>query len=159
MSQASKKAVTKKPIPVYSEACYYIKFCQAACDSPLLIVDFFSCSFNQIYNEMIRDLLNPSLGYLDLREDAKGFIQVAGITEVSTINAKEVNWNKSCKGSEKHKFHCCQMHSYKTVILTVNLTFFFKRLPWICHSGQLVWSDCKSTSSPLGLNNWQIWLQ
>ncbi|CAI9560868.1 unnamed protein product [Staurois parvus] len=44
----------------------------------------------QIYNEMIRDLLNPSLGYLDLREDSKGVIQVAGITEVSTINAKEI---------------------------------------------------------------------
>ncbi|MEE6522630.1 hypothetical protein FKM82_021257, partial [Ascaphus truei] len=43
-----------------------------------------------IYNEMIRDLLNPSLGYLDLREDSKGVIQVAGITEVSTINAKEI---------------------------------------------------------------------
>lgn len=39
---------------------------------------------------MIRDLLNPALGYLDLREDSKGIIQVAGITEVSTINAKEV---------------------------------------------------------------------
>ncbi|KAK2111996.1 Kinesin-like protein kif19 [Saguinus oedipus] len=45
---------------------------------------------NMIYNEMIRDLLNPSLGYLELREDSKGVIQVAGITEVSTINAKEI---------------------------------------------------------------------
>lgn len=44
----------------------------------------------QIYNEMIRDLLNPSSGFLDLREDSKGVIQVAGITEVSTINAQEV---------------------------------------------------------------------
>lgn len=39
---------------------------------------------------MIRDLLNPSSGFLDLREDSKGVIQVAGITEVSTINAQEV---------------------------------------------------------------------
>ena len=46
---------------------------------------------HQIYNEMIRDLLNPALGYLELREDSKGVIQVAGITEVSTINAKEVS--------------------------------------------------------------------
>uniref|UniRef100_A0ABK0LUT1 Kinesin-like protein n=1 Tax=Rattus norvegicus TaxID=10116 RepID=A0ABK0LUT1_RAT len=44
----------------------------------------------EIYNEMIRDLLNPALGYLELREDSKGVIQVAGITEVSTINAKEI---------------------------------------------------------------------
>ncbi|KPP69519.1 kinesin-like protein KIF19-like, partial [Scleropages formosus] len=42
-----------------------------------------------IYNEMIRDLLNPASGYLDLREDAKGEIRIAGITEVSTSNAKE----------------------------------------------------------------------
>lgn len=50
----------------------------------------FSVCLFQIYNEMIRDLLNPSSGFLDLREDAKGVIQVAGITEVSTINAQEV---------------------------------------------------------------------
>ncbi|XP_058477903.1 kinesin-like protein KIF19 isoform X2 [Solea solea] len=46
--------------------------------------------YKEIYNEMIRDLLNPSSGFLDLREDSKGVIQVAGITEVSTINAQEI---------------------------------------------------------------------
>ncbi|CAM9395286.1 unnamed protein product [Lampetra planeri] len=47
-------------------------------------------SYLEIYNEMIRDLLNPSTGFLDLREDHKGGIQIAGITEVSTSNAKEI---------------------------------------------------------------------
>ncbi|XP_048871811.1 LOW QUALITY PROTEIN: kinesin-like protein KIF19 [Brienomyrus brachyistius] len=49
-----------------------------------------SMSYLEIYNEMIRDLLNPSSGILELREDSKGEIQVAGITEVSTINAQEI---------------------------------------------------------------------
>lgn len=46
--------------------------------------------WSQIYNEVIRDLLNPSSGFLDLREDSRGSIQIAGITEVSTSNAQEV---------------------------------------------------------------------
>ncbi|NXX61787.1 KIF19 protein, partial [Scopus umbretta] len=49
-----------------------------------------SMSYLEIYNEMIRDLLNPSLGCLQLREDASGTVQVAGITEVFAISAKEV---------------------------------------------------------------------
>ncbi|XP_010577029.1 PREDICTED: kinesin-like protein KIF19 [Haliaeetus leucocephalus] len=49
-----------------------------------------SMSYLEIYNETIRDLLNPSLGCLQLREDAGGTVQVAGITEVSAINADEV---------------------------------------------------------------------
>lgn len=49
-----------------------------------------SMSYLEIYNEMIRDLLNPSSGFLDLREDARGGIQIAGITEFSTSNAMEI---------------------------------------------------------------------
>ncbi|NXK97621.1 KIF19 protein, partial [Formicarius rufipectus] len=49
-----------------------------------------SMSYLEIYNEAIRDLLNPSSGFLDLREDSRGSIQIAGITEVSTTNAQEV---------------------------------------------------------------------
>lgn len=44
----------------------------------------------QIYNEMIRDLLNPSSGILDMREDSKGGIQVAGLTEVKARSTDEV---------------------------------------------------------------------
>ncbi|NXE89252.1 KIF19 protein, partial [Menura novaehollandiae] len=49
-----------------------------------------SMSYLEIYNEVIHDLLNPSSGFLDLREDSRGSIQMAGITEVSTTNAQEV---------------------------------------------------------------------
>ena len=44
----------------------------------------------QIYNEMVRDLLNPSAGYLEMREDAKGGVQVANLSEVSTSSTEEV---------------------------------------------------------------------
>lgn len=44
----------------------------------------------QIYNEMIRDLLNPSSGFLELREDSKGVV-VAGISEVQAKKTSEVN--------------------------------------------------------------------
>ncbi|NXP18606.1 KIF19 protein, partial [Scytalopus superciliaris] len=49
-----------------------------------------SMSYLEIYNEVIRDLLNPSSGFLDLREDSRGSIQIAGLTEVSTTNAQEI---------------------------------------------------------------------
>ncbi|XP_014651096.1 PREDICTED: kinesin-like protein KIF19 [Ceratotherium simum simum] len=49
-----------------------------------------SMSYLEIYNEVIRDLLNPSSGFLDLREDSRGSIQIAGITEVSTSHAEEI---------------------------------------------------------------------
>ena len=38
---------------------------------------------------MIRDLLNPSSGYLDLREDSKGVV-VAGLSEMTASTTKEV---------------------------------------------------------------------
>ena len=39
---------------------------------------------------MIRDLLNPSAGYLDLREDSRGLISVAGLSKVDAETTKEV---------------------------------------------------------------------
>ena len=38
---------------------------------------------------MIRDLLNPSSGFLELREDSKGVV-VAGISEVQAKKTSEV---------------------------------------------------------------------
>nr|XP_031289190.1 kinesin-like protein KIF19 [Camelus dromedarius] len=60
-----------------------------------------STSYLEIYNEAIRDLLNPSSGFLDLREDARGSIQIAGITEVSTSNAQEI-MQLLTKGNRQH---------------------------------------------------------
>ncbi|XP_068084408.1 kinesin-like protein KIF19 [Anabrus simplex] len=48
-------------------------------------------SYLEIYNENIRDLLNPSSGFLELREDPRGRnIQVAGLFEISTTSTEEV---------------------------------------------------------------------
>lgn len=49
-------------------------------------------SYLEIYNEQIRDLLNPSSGYLELREDSRGRnIQVTGLSEISTTSTEEVS--------------------------------------------------------------------
>jgi kinesin family protein 18/19 len=49
-------------------------------------------SYLEIYNENIRDLLNPSSGFLELREDSRGRnIQVARLSEISTTSTEEVN--------------------------------------------------------------------
>ncbi|KAL1488944.1 hypothetical protein ABEB36_014728 [Hypothenemus hampei] len=48
-------------------------------------------SYMELYNENIRDLLNPSSGYLELREDTKGrSVQVSSLTEISTTSTDEV---------------------------------------------------------------------
>merc|ERR1712227_857441 len=48
-------------------------------------------SYLEIYNENIRDLLDPSSGYLELRDESGGKnIQVAGLSEVATKSADEV---------------------------------------------------------------------
>ncbi|KDR22574.1 hypothetical protein L798_12702, partial [Zootermopsis nevadensis] len=48
-------------------------------------------SYLEIYNENIRDLLNPSSGFLELREDSRGRnIQVTRLSEISTTSTDEV---------------------------------------------------------------------
>jgi len=48
-------------------------------------------SYLEIYNENIRDLLEPESGHLDLREEGKGRqIQVAGLSEVTAGSTQEV---------------------------------------------------------------------
>ncbi len=49
-----------------------------------------SMSYLEIYNELIRDLLAPSSTFLELREDAKGTIQVAGLSELVAKTPEEV---------------------------------------------------------------------
>ncbi|XP_058826212.1 kinesin-like protein KIF19 [Topomyia yanbarensis] len=46
-------------------------------------------SYLEIYNELIRDLLNPG-GPLELREDNKGNQSVTGLSEISTTSKQEI---------------------------------------------------------------------
>lgn len=88
---------------------------------PLTLTDLFqkikvresegSCTYNvmlsylEIYNEQIRDLLDTSAEFLELREDSKGVV-VAGITAVKAISADDIllhlrkgNKNRSCEST------------------------------------------------------------
>ena len=47
-------------------------------------------SYFELYNEMIRDLLNPSSGLLDLREDNRGRNVVAGLSEVEAASTEDI---------------------------------------------------------------------
>lgn len=47
-------------------------------------------SYLEIYNENIRDLLNPSLEVLDIREDSQKGIVIAGLTEILTTSPSTV---------------------------------------------------------------------
>jgi kinesin family member 18/19 len=54
-----------------------------------------SISYLEIYNELIRDLLVPpsstsSSSFLELREDARGAIQVAGLIEINARTSEQV---------------------------------------------------------------------
>uniref|UniRef100_A0A7E4V304 Kinesin-like protein n=1 Tax=Panagrellus redivivus TaxID=6233 RepID=A0A7E4V304_PANRE len=47
-------------------------------------------SYLEIYNEVIRDLLNPNAGVLDLLEDERGNVQVPGLSRVKAPNTSRI---------------------------------------------------------------------
>ena len=49
-----------------------------------------SISYCEIYNELIRDLLRPSAGPLELREDNRGNQIVNGLSEINALSRFEV---------------------------------------------------------------------
>jgi hypothetical protein len=53
-------------------------------------------SYLEIYNEQIRDLLAPDNGHLDLRDDSKKGIHVAGLSEINASSTNEA----SCKANK-----------------------------------------------------------
>jgi hypothetical protein len=47
-------------------------------------------SYLEVYNEKIKDLLNPGSQQLELREDSSGGVRVAGLSEVFAQSTEEV---------------------------------------------------------------------
>ena len=83
-------------------------------------------SYFELYNEMIRDLLNPSSGLLDLREDNKGRNVVAGLSEgeaasTEDIMAMLVQGNKertqepTAANLTSSRFLCPRVYLYKRI--------------------------------------------
>ena len=72
---------------------------------------------------MIRDLLNPSSGFLELREDGRGVV-VAGISEVQAKKTSEVSiW----------------IHVFHPRLVSVTLLHF------ICHFKRFYYNSCHGT--------------
>lgn len=46
--------------------------------------------FKEIYNEVIKDLLNPNAGVLDMLEDERGNVQVPGLSRVKAPNTNRI---------------------------------------------------------------------
>ncbi|RNA27631.1 Kinesin KIF19, partial [Brachionus plicatilis] len=82
-----------------------------------------SMSYLEIYNELIRDLLNPSNGFLELREDAKGGIQIAGISELVAETPQEVMYmlHKGNKERTQEPTKANKTSSRSHAVLQVNI--------------------------------------
>lgn len=48
-------------------------------------------TLQEVYNEVIRDLLNPSAGILELMEDDRGNVKVPGLSSVKAPNLSRVS--------------------------------------------------------------------
>lgn len=82
-----------------------------------------SLSYLEIYNELIRDLLSPSNGFLELREDAKGGVQVAGISELIADTPEEVMYmlHKGNKERTQEPTKANKTSSRSHAVLQVNI--------------------------------------
>ncbi|KAL5720712.1 hypothetical protein ACHQM5_013355 [Ranunculus cassubicifolius] len=67
------------------------------------------CSFLEIYNEQILDLLDPNSSNLQIREDAKKGVYVENLTELEVVNARDV-MQQLIQGSSNRKVAATNMN-------------------------------------------------
>ncbi|CAN8030856.1 unnamed protein product, partial [Ixodes persulcatus] len=71
-------------VRVFDDFFQFAKYNNSTTDTSIFI------SYMEIYNENIRDLLNTSNTFLELREDPQGGNQVLGLSELEVTNSAEV---------------------------------------------------------------------
>ncbi|KAA3482395.1 phragmoplast orienting kinesin 2 [Gossypium australe] len=85
------------------------------------------CSFLEIYNEQITDLLDPSATNLLLREDVKKGVYVENLTEfevqTGSLNRKVAATNMNRESSRSHSVFTCVIESRWEKDSTTNLRF------------------------------------
>jgi Kinesin motor domain len=85
-------------------------------------------SILEVYNEQIRDLLNPSSKKIEIREDSKGSMHVNGIEYFSVsgykdiINAIETGKNSRSVGCTNVNEYSSRSHSIVTIYIHCNTT-------------------------------------
>ena len=108
-----------------------------------------SMSYLEIYNELIRDLLVPSspAAFLELREDAKGTIQVAGLSEINAKSPEEVMemLHKGNRARTQEPTKANRTSSRSHAVLQVNIR---QRDVTRSHTEQVRFGECRQCRQP-----------